>query len=237
MTDGAGPVTMLSDVVPSSGDRSVDVRERIRQCGVIPVVAIGRAEDAPALGEALADAGLPCAEITLRTPAGLEAIRLLRQAQPGLLVGAGTVLSPDQASRAIDAGAQFIVMPGFRDDVVAMCRKAGIGVYPGVITPTEIMRALDAGVSDVKFFPAESAGGLAHLRALAGPFPMVRFIPTGGVGPANLAAYLSDMSVLAVGGSWMVKPDLLASRDWVTVRSLAAGAAAAVAAVRTAGAS
>ncbi len=210
----------------------MDIRERIARCGVIPVVAIGRAEDAPDLGGALADAGLACAEVTLRTAAGLAAIRSMRTAHPDMLVGAGTVLNPDQAARAIDAGAQFIVMPGFRDDVVAMCRDAGIPVYPGVITPTEIMRALDAGVTDVKFFPAESAGGLAHLRALAGPFPMVRFIPTGGIGLGNLAAYLGDRSVLAVGGSWMVKSDLLDARDWTTVRSLTADAVAAVAAIR-----
>ncbi len=212
--------------------RSMDVRDRIASCGVIPVVAIGSADDAPELGGALADAGLACAEITLRTPAGLAAIRSMRAAHPEMLVGAGTVLDPGQAAGAIEAGAQFVVMPGFRDDVVAMCRDAGIPVYPGVITPTEIMRALDAGVADVKFFPAESAGGLAHLRALAGPFPMVRFIPTGGIGLGNLASYLGDRSVLAVGGSWMVKADLLRARDWATVRSLAADAVAAVASIR-----
>ena len=212
----------------------MEIRERIAGFGVIPVVAIGRAEDAPALGRALADAGLACAEITLRTPAGLAAIRALRAADPELLVGAGTVLDPTQAAGAIDAGAQFVVMPGFREDVVAMCQDAGVPVYPGVITPTEIMRALDAGLTDVKFFPAESAGGLAYLRALAGPFPMVRFIPTGGIGPGNLAAYLGDRSVLAVGGSWMVTSDLLGARDWATVRSLAADAVAAVATIRTA---
>jgi 2-dehydro-3-deoxyphosphogluconate aldolase / (4S)-4-hydroxy-2-oxoglutarate aldolase len=212
--------------------QALDVRERIQACGVIPVVAIGRAEDAVALGAALAEAGLPTAEVTLRTPAGLDAIRRMRSADPAMLIGAGTVLTPGQAAGAIEAGAQYIVMPGFRDDVVAMCRDSAVPVYPGVVTPTEVMRALDAGITDVKFFPAESAGGLAHLRALAGPFPMMRFIPTGGISLANLASYLGDRSVLAVGGSWMVKADLLEARDWASVRSLAAEAAAAVAAIR-----
>jgi 2-dehydro-3-deoxyphosphogluconate aldolase / (4S)-4-hydroxy-2-oxoglutarate aldolase len=212
--------------------QALDVRERIQASGVIPVVAIGRAEDALALGAALVDAGLPSAEVTLRTPAGLDAIRRMRSALPALLVGAGTVLTSDQAVSAIQAGAQYIVMPGFRDDVVAICRDAAIPVYPGVVTPTEVMRALDAGITDVKFFPAETAGGLAHLRALAGPFPHVRFIPTGGISLANLSSYLGDRSVLAVGGSWMVKPDLLEARDWAAVRSLAAEAVAAVAAIR-----
>lgn len=210
----------------------MDVRDRIRVCGVVPVVAIGRAQDGPRLGAALTDAGLPCAEITLRTAAAIEAIELMRAAQPELLVGAGTVLSVEQADRAIDAGAQFIVMPGFGAEVVARCIARGVPVYPGVVTPTEVMRALDAGVTDLKFFPAGTSGGLAHLKALAGPFPSVRFIPTGGIGLADLAAYLASPSVLAVGGSWMVRAELLDAADWTTVTRLAGEAAAAVGAIR-----
>jgi 2-dehydro-3-deoxyphosphogluconate aldolase/(4S)-4-hydroxy-2-oxoglutarate aldolase len=210
----------------------LDVRDRIRVCGVVPVVAIGRAQDGLALGAALRDAGLPCAEITLRTAAGIEAIGLMRAQQPDLLVGAGTVLSVDQADRAIDAGAQFIVMPGFGDAVVARCIARGVPVLPGVVTPTELMRAIDAGITDVKFFPAGTSGGLAHLKALGGPFPSVRFVPTGGIGVAELSSWLALPNVLAVGGSWMVRPELLAAGDWVTVGTLAAEAVAAVRAIR-----
>ena len=210
----------------------MDVRDRIREFGVVPVVAIGRAQDGPKLGAALRDAGLPCAEITLRTAAGIEAITLMRSAQPDLLVGAGTVLSVDQADRAIDAGAQFIVMPGFGDAVVARCIARGVPVFPGVVTPTEVMCALDAGLNDVKFFPAGTSGGIAHLKGLAGPFPGVRFIPTGGIGLAELSSYLALPNVLAVGGSWMVGAELLRTGDWVAVRTLAAEAVAAVRAIR-----
>jgi 2-dehydro-3-deoxyphosphogluconate aldolase/(4S)-4-hydroxy-2-oxoglutarate aldolase len=217
--------------------RTLDVRERIRGWGVVPVVAIARAEDGPRLGAALVDGGLPCAEITLRTAAGLEAIMSMRSARPEMLVGAGTVLSVDQAAQAIDAGAQFVVSPGFSDTVVALCIARGIPVFPGVVTPTEVMRALDAGVTDLKFFPAGSAGGLAHLRALAGPFPSVRFIPTGGIGLADIPAYLGLSSVLAVGGSWMVSKDLLAAGDWAAVASAAAEAVTAVQATRAPGTS
>ena len=199
---------------------------------MVPVVAIGRAQDGPKLGAALRDAGLPCAEITLRTAAGIEAITLMRSAQPDLLVGAGTVLSVDQADRAIDAGAQFIVMPGFGDAVVARCIARGVPVFPGVVTPTEVMRALDAGLNDVKFFPAGTSGGIAHLKGLAGPFPGVRFIPTGGIGLPELSSYLALPNVLAVGGSWMVRSELLAAGDWTAVTALAAEAVGAVRAIR-----
>ena len=170
---------------------------------------------------------------TLRTAAGVAAIGSMRAAQPDMVVGAGTVLSLEQAADAIDSGAQFIVSPGFSDAVVGFCVARDIPVFPGVVTPTEVMRALDAGVTDLKFFPAGSAGGIAHLRALAGPFPSVRFIPTGGIGLADIAAYLGLSSVLAVGGSWMVSKELLAASDWAAVTRLAAEAVAAVRAVRS----
>ncbi len=214
----------------------MSVGDHLRACGVIPVVAISRAQDAPALAGALAAGGLPCVEITFRTPAANDAIERVRAALPDLLVGAGTVLSREQAERAIDAGARFIVTPGFQADVVETSLGRGIPVFPGVMTPTEIMRALDAGLTDLKLFPAGSVGGVAHLRALAAPFPMVRFIPTGGIGPSNLADYLAEPSVLAVGGSWMVRPELLDAGDWDAVRTAAAEAAAIVRSVRDRGA-
>jgi 2-dehydro-3-deoxyphosphogluconate aldolase/(4S)-4-hydroxy-2-oxoglutarate aldolase len=213
----------------------LDVRARIQASGVVPVVAIGDAGDATSLGAALLRGGLPCVEITLRTPAGIDAIARIRRERSGLLVGAGTVLDPDQARRAIDAGAEFVVMPGLREDIVRVCRDAGVPVFPGVLTPTEVMEALALGITDLKLFPAASIGGIEHMRALSGPFPMVRFVPTGGVGPANLASYLAEGSVLAVGGSWMVRPEVLAQRDWAAVEAAASAAAAVVAAARAEG--
>jgi 2-dehydro-3-deoxyphosphogluconate aldolase/(4S)-4-hydroxy-2-oxoglutarate aldolase len=214
----------------------MEIGERIHACGVVPVVAIPDAGDAPMLGAALMRGGLACAEITLRTPAGLDAIRSLRRSEPAMLVGAGTVLDPEQAERAVDAGAAFIVTPGSREDIVRRCQALGVPIFPGVATATEVMHALALGVTDLKLFPAESVGGPGLVRALAGPFPMVRFLPTGGIGPGNLEAYLGEPSVLAVGGSWMVRPDLLARRDWSAVEAAARAASMVVAAVRGAAA-
>jgi 2-dehydro-3-deoxyphosphogluconate aldolase/(4S)-4-hydroxy-2-oxoglutarate aldolase len=192
--------------------------ERLRRIGVVPVITIPSAAVALPLVETLAAAGLDCVEITLRTDAGLAAIREVRRGLPGVLVGAGTVLTADSAREAIAAGAQFIVTPGFSSRVVAVCVEQKVAIFPGVMTPTEIGMALDAGLTELKFFPSEAAGGVATLRALAGPFPTVRFIPTGGIDPGNLASYLREPTVLAVGGSWMTRPELLESRDWTAVR-------------------
>lgn len=182
--------------------------------------------------EVLAAAGLDCAEITLRTEAGVAAINQVRRALPDVLVGAGTVLTARQADEAIAAGAQFIVTPGFLPRVTTVCLEQKVPIFPGVMTPTEIGMALDVGLSDLKFFPSEAAGGLATLRALAGPFPAVCFIPTGGIGPGNVAAYLREPTVLAVGGSWMVRTELLESGDWAAVRAMAERAVAIVREVR-----
>jgi len=198
--------------------------DRLLRIGVVPVITIPRADLAVPLVETLAAAGLACAEITLRTAAGVAAIRQVRQALPDVLVGAGTVLTAGQAEEAIAAGAQFVVTPGFMPGVTAVCLERNVPIFPGVVTPTEIGMALDAGLTDLKFFPAEAAGGVATLRALAGPFPTVRFIPTGGIGPGNLASYLGEPTVLAVGGSWMVRPEFLESGDWAAVRAAAEGA-------------
>ena len=176
---------------------------------VIPVIAINDAESAVPLAQALAAGGLPCAEITFRTAAGEEAIRRIASEVLDVLVGAGTVLTIDQVNRAKAAGARFVVSPGFNPKVVDHCIKVGLPIFPGCITPSEIEQAIDRGLSVVKFFPAEAAGGLAYIKAVAAPYSMMRFIPTGGISTANLAQYLAYSKVLACGGSWMVKSDLI----------------------------
>jgi 2-dehydro-3-deoxyphosphogluconate aldolase/(4S)-4-hydroxy-2-oxoglutarate aldolase len=197
------------------------VIDQIAAVGLVPVVRIERAEDAPELARTLADAGLPCIEITFRSDAAEDAIRAIRAEVPEVLLGAGTVVSVAQLMRALDAGASYVVSPGFQPDVVRACLVRSIPVLPGVYTPTEVIQAMDMGLSVVKLFPASSAGGTAYLRALAGPFPQMRFVPTGGIGLGDLEAYLRVPSVIAVGGSWMVPPNLLAGRDWAAVGKLA----------------
>jgi len=198
------------------------------QIGLVPVVKLDRAADAVPLGQALIAGGLPCAEITFRTAAAAEAIGLLANACPDLLLGAGTVLTVEQAELAVDAGARFIVSPGFSPAVVDWCLHRGVPVIPGVVTPTELMVALDKGLNILKFFPAEAYGGIATLKALSAPFGGVKFMPTGGVSAKNLAEYLSLPSVHAVGGSWMVEGKLIASGNFAEVTRLAAEARAIV---------
>ena len=206
--------------------------ERIADSGLVPVVRIEHAEDAPALARTLSSAGLPCIEITFRSAAAADAIRAIQAEVPEMLVGAGTVVSLAQLDLALAAGAMFVVSPGLQVEVVRACQANGTAVIPGVFTPTEVIGAMDLGLSLVKLFPASSAGGPAYLRALAGPFPAMRFVPTGGIDAADLEEYLKVPSVVAVGGSWMVQPALLAGRDWATVGRLAAEAHAVVRAVR-----
>lgn len=200
------------------------VLAQVGELGLVPVVEIGDADLAVPLGRALLAAGLPCAEITFRTSAGAAAIRALRQACPELLVGAGTILTIEQADAAIAAGAQFLVAPGFNPAVVDHARAQGAIFVPGVCTPTEIEMALGRGIDVLKLFPAEVAGGVAFLKAVAPVYPGVRFMPTGGIGPANLADYLALPQVLACGGSWMVKKDLIAAGDFGSIERLAAEA-------------
>lgn len=194
---------------------------------LLPVVVIDDAGSAPALGEALKRGGLPCAEITLRTPAAESALAALA-ADDDLLVGAGTVLNADQASRVIDAGARFVVTPGFSLSVVRHCQARGVPVFPGIATATELMMALDAGIDTVKFFPAERLGGLATLKALAQPFHMVQFIPTGGISASNVGDYLAHPSVPVAGGSWMVSPALINGGRFDEIEKLTAEAVALV---------
>jgi 2-dehydro-3-deoxyphosphogluconate aldolase / (4S)-4-hydroxy-2-oxoglutarate aldolase len=192
---------------------------------VVPVVVLNDPAAAEPLGEALLAGGLPCAEVTFRTPAAEQALKTLA-ADPRLLVGAGTVLNRDQVDRAVAAGARFVVSPGYSPAVVRHCRDAGIPVLPGVATATEIMAALDDGVEVMKFFPAEQLGGVGTLRALAAVFTAVRFVPTGGITPALAPSYLDIASVAAVGGSWMVAADLIKAGAYGRIAELAAEAVA-----------
>ena len=198
-----------------------EILDTLGRLGLVPVVKIDRAEDAVDLGRALLAGGLPCAEITFRTEAAEEAIRRISASVPDIILGAGTVLSVDQADRAVSAGAQFIVSPGFNQKVVDWCLDKKIPVTPGVATPTEIDMALDKGLNILKFFPAEALGGLATLKAIAAPYVGVKFIPTGGINPANLADYLAHPSVHCCGGSWLVKANLIAAGKFGEITQLA----------------
>ena len=200
-----------------------DVSTAVLGRRVIPVVVIRELETALPLADALERGGLPVAEVTFRTAAAAEAIRRIA-GETTVLVGAGTVVRPDQVDLAVEAGARFIVTPGFSTEVVERCNEQNILVIPGVATATEVIAALDHGLDLLKFFPAEAAGGIRLLRALQGPFPDVRWVPTGGVNAANAASYLELPSVAAVGGSWMVAPELLAARDFAAVTDLTRGA-------------
>jgi 2-dehydro-3-deoxyphosphogluconate aldolase/(4S)-4-hydroxy-2-oxoglutarate aldolase len=208
------------------------VLDRLGDLGVIPVVVIDDPSRAAALGSALLLGGLPCAEVTLRTDTALESLRALAE-NPDLLVGAGTVLRPAQVEAALEAGARYIVSPGFSASVVSECQRSGVPVLPGVATATEIQAALEAGLEAVKFFPAEASGGLAALKAMAAPVRALRFVPTGGITADGLATYLAEPSVLAVGGSWLVSADLLAARDFAQITDLVAAAVRVVRGVRT----
>lgn len=196
-----------------------DILSRIAALRVVPVISIEEAADAPALGDALAAGGLPIAEITFRTHAAEQTIRLLT-ARTDLLVGAGTVLNVDTARRAVDAGAKFIVSPGFNPKVVSWCVKSGVTITPGTATPTDIEMALDHGLTVVKFFPAEQLGGLRMLKAVAAPYGMMRFMPTGGIGAENIADYLRFPKVIACGGSWMATKELIAARRFDRITEL-----------------
>jgi 2-dehydro-3-deoxyphosphogluconate aldolase/(4S)-4-hydroxy-2-oxoglutarate aldolase len=198
-----------------------DILQQLGRLGLIPVVAIENAEDAPKLGQALLAGGLPCAEITFRTAAAEEAIRLMATECPDVLVGAGTVLSVEQAQKAVAAGAKYIVSPGIDADVVDWCLENNVPITPGVVTPTEVAMALKKGLNVLKFFPAEAAGGVKLLKAIAAPYGQVKFIPTGGINAQNLADYLRLPMVHACGGSWMVSKQLIADGKFDEIAALA----------------
>ena len=187
------------------------IYDRIYETGIIPVIKIEDAANAVPLAKALIDGGLPAAEITFRTDCAADAIRHAAEQFPGVCVGAGTVINAGQAELALSCGAKFIVSPGFSDEVAAVCGQHSVPYLPGCVTPTEIMHAIDCGITTVKFFPADVYGGLSAIRALAAPFPQVRFLPTGGIGFDNLRSYLSCDRIAAVGGSFLCRGDIRAN--------------------------
>jgi len=186
-----------------------ELLRKFQELGIVPVVVLDNAKDAEPLAKALCDGGLPCAEVTFRTDAAEESIRIMAQKFPNMLVGAGTVLTIDQVDRAVAAGAKFIVSPGLNPKVVTYCVEKNIPITPGVQTPSEIEQALEFGLDVVKFFPAEPAGGLKMIKALAGPYVNLKFIPTGGISTKNAPEYLGYDKILAVGGSWVASKDLI----------------------------
>ncbi len=195
---------------------------RINRTRVVPVVVLQQAEDAVPLAEALLEGGLDVMEITFRTAAAAESIRRIAAAFPEILLGAGTILAPDQAIEARDAGATFALAPGLNPEVVTAAQNAGLDFAPGVMTPSDVEHALGLGCQLLKFFPAGAAGGVSMLKALAGPYAHtgVRFIPTGGIGSANMCEYLDLPVVAAIGGSWMVDAKLIAAKDWTAITRL-----------------
>lgn len=197
-----------------------EVLRKIQAIGVVPVIRIEDANKAVPLAKALKEGGIPCAEVTLRTPQALAAIASVAKEVPDILLGAGTVLSTEQVDDAVAAGAKFIVSPGFNPAVIKHCIEKGIPVTPGCATPGEMEQAIELGLDVVKFFPAEQSGGLAFLRAVSGPYSGLKYMPTGGISAANLNAYLAFDKVLACGGSWMVKPELIANEKYDEITAM-----------------
>ena len=210
-------------------ESEMSVMDRIKRVRIVPVVALDREDLAEPLAETLLRAGLDVMEITFRTAAAAATILKITSRFKEMLVGAGTVLHSDQVRNAIEAGARFAVAPGLNESVVAAAREAGIEMVPGVMTPSEVEKAMSFSCRTLKFFPAEAAGGVAILKALEGPYSHtgVRFIPTGGINPGNMLSYLQCPSVIAVGGSWMVEKKLLAAQDWIQIEQLTRAALAA----------
>ena len=197
-----------------------EMESKLQALGVVPVVVLENAEDAVPMAEALCTGGLPCAEVTFRTEAAEESIRRMAQAYPEMLVGAGTVLTTEQVDRAVAAGAKFIVSPGFDPEVVDYCLEKNIPVFPGCVTPSEIAQAVKRGLRVVKFFPAEQFGGASTIKALAAPYAGIKFMPTGGINAGNLENYLNHKAIIACGGSWMVKGDLVKDGKYDEIRRL-----------------
>ena len=207
----------------------MDMQEQIRKIGIVPVVVLDDAKDAVPLAQALVEGGLPCAEVTFRTAAAEESIRKITEAFPDMLVGAGTVLTTEQVDRAVGAGAKFIVAPGLNPVTVKYCQEKGIPVFPGILTPSEIEQALSLGLKVVKFFPAEPSGGLKMIQAMAAAYVGLKFMPTGGINAKNVGEYLADEKhILACGGSWMVKKDLIAAGEFEKIKEMTKEAAALV---------
>ena len=208
-----------------------DITESFEKLGVVPVVVLEDAKDAVPLATALVKGGLPCAEVTFRTEAAEESIRLMMEQFPKMLVGAGTVLAVEQVDAAVRAGAKFIVSPGFDAEIVDYCIKNEIPVFPGCITPSEVAQAVKRGLKVVKFFPAEPAGGISMIKAMAAPYVGLKFMPTGGIDAKNLEDYLSSDKIICCGGSWMVKGDLVKAGEFDKIRELTAEACKLVASI------
>ena len=210
----------------------MNVSETIQKMGVVPVVVLNDVKDAAPLAKALVEGGLPCAEVTFRTEAAEESIRIMANDFPEMFVGAGTVLTIEQVDRAVAAGAKFIVSPGFDPEIVDYCIEKNIPVYPGCITPSEVAQAVKRGLEVIKFFPAEQFGGVSTIKALAAPYTGVKFMPTGGVSAKNLESYLSFNKIVACGGSWMVKGDLIKAGKFDEITELVKEAVQLVADIR-----
>ncbi|MEU5083901.1 MULTISPECIES: bifunctional 4-hydroxy-2-oxoglutarate aldolase/2-dehydro-3-deoxy-phosphogluconate aldolase [Streptomyces] len=210
----------MTSPLPRSADPSV-----LDLAPVLPVVVLADAADAVPLARALVAGGLPAIEVTLRTPAALEAIRAIAAEVPEAVVGAGTVVTPEQVGAVTAAGARFLVSPGWTEALLTAMRASGVPYLPGVSTASEVVALLERGVREMKFFPAQAAGGTDYLRSLAGPLPQARFCPTGGIGPATAPEYLALPNVGCVGGSWMVPAEAVAARDWDRIEELARAAA------------
>lgn len=196
------------------------VLKRIQSLGIVPVVVLNDAKDAAPLAKALREGGLPCAEITFRTEAAEESIRIMVQEYPDMIVGAGTVLTTEQADKAVEAGAKFIVSPGLNPKVVQHCQDKGIPIVPGVTNPGQIEQALELGLDTVKFFPAEASGGLNMIKSMSAAYTNMMFMPTGGINIKNLNEYLAFDKIVACGGSWMVKSDLIQNGSFEKIKEL-----------------
>lgn len=201
------------------------ILEKIKKMGIVPVVVIETVKDAVPLSDALCKGGLACAEVTFRTAAASDAIRLMKDAHPEMLVGAGTVLTTAQVDSAVQAGAEFIVSPGFDPEIVDYCIEKKIPVLPGCITPSEVAQAVRRGLSVIKFFPAEQAGGLPFIKAIAAPYTSLSFMPTGGINSENVKKYLEYDRIFACGGSWMVKGKLISEGRFDEIENLTREAA------------
>lgn len=209
-----------------------EVLNKLHELGIVPVVVIDDAKDAVPLAQALIEGGLPCAEVTFRTAAAEAAIKAIADNFPDMLVGAGTVLTTEQVDRAVAAGAKFIVSPGTNPRVVKYCVEKNIPITPGTCNPSDVEQALECGVNIVKFFPAEPAGGLKYIKAIAAPYVDVKFMPTGGINAANVRDYLAYNKIWACGGSWMVKGDLIKAGEFEKIKELTAEAVQIVKEVR-----
>ena len=209
-----------------------DIAERFYEIGIVPVVVLEDAKDAKPLAQVLCAGGLPCAEVTFRTAAAKESIAIMAKEFPEMLVGAGTVLTIEQVDEAVEAGAKFIVCPGFDPEIVDYCLGKNIPIFPGCITPSEVAQALKRGLKTVKFFPAEAAGGLKMIKSMAAPYTGVKFMPTGGINANNMKDYLEYDRIVAIGGSWMVKGDLIKNGEFDEVEAMTKEAVAKLKEVR-----